>query len=485
MKRQVCDGGDTHMRMTMLTVNCGQGGLAGKAGVIAALGHETQADIICLGETHLRAAGMPRVDGYNVIASARVFRDKGQRKGGVAVAVRVGWTVQQTVIVGECELCDAMTVRVHVEELETPVHVVVVYLPPDDVRYVCACSNVGCSKANVDAGLGFIKDTVRVMTGPVLVTGDMNANVQSNSKRWRTIKQQLMAEGVDLCLHNPTVAGATAGGAGAGRELLPTRENPAAVLDLVLANEHDGEVTVSVMVDAGISDHHVLITQCVWPRKYLGGGGGGDWVGRTGGGPVPVVLTQKPVAWTSKSWRGKLMQEPNPDRTRTTLGEEVLARVRQCEPRSVGTSVLEAVNVLNRAVSTAVGKGMWQQQSKGDQLRDQHTGDARITSDMIRVAGNNMRAEMAAVRREGGDTAAVWARHKLVIKPLEHRRKAEDRVAEQREVRADIASGDYRLAARAKSKLISGNRSAAAGRSTHDRASEVVDRIGRSLYTKF
>jgi hypothetical protein len=255
-----------HCPLSVLTVNCGSGGLITVVSRIISflMGLGREVDVLVLTETHLCPGDRVDVPGYDVVwatrANSRVLSGCGRRirpKGGVAFAVCTRSPFSMSSIVRVCDRGDAALLRLESDEFVA--HVCGVYLPPKGPT-CCNCLSAGCTKAHVDAVLGAVSEWCDSVAadGPLIVSGDFNADLNSQLPavvhRQRSIiecLQQRLTQ-CQLLLANPRCS----------TGFVPTRvdavSGSATVLDLVFTSRFRG---VTVVVESNlVSDHYLLLT---------------------------------------------------------------------------------------------------------------------------------------------------------------------------------------------------------------------------------
>ena len=242
--------------VTVGVVNCGHGGLECAGDMISAFAISHHLDIIVLSETHIKAGTLPTIPYCDVMWHPRAsVRDK-HISGGVAFCVPThSVTRLDAVMLCEytCESADIIWLKYDFVRTKRPLYVCAVYLPPEDVRYVCrspTCTFIECRKSHIDIALAHIHDTCALLsrTGDILVCGDFNAHVELQTHpRCKAITSALIHtlphDDNSLSLANPTDL--------ISHAYVPTHTT-GSVLDIVLKSVHNHH-------RMGVAVHHVPV----------------------------------------------------------------------------------------------------------------------------------------------------------------------------------------------------------------------------------
>ena len=456
-----CDGGDDGVCVTVMTVNCGNGGIVAVSDLIRACADAEGVDVVLLNETHLVGGESVVIPGFGLYYGVRpAAAAAGRRCGGVAVAVRDGLCAREPVVVMECDLGDAMCVRLPVCATAVPLFVVSVYVPPDSNNFCCDCVLPSCHKCNVDASLAFVAECVRVcgLVGPVLVGGDLNAHCEQGVRSRRWGKVQRIVLGDEVAVTNPVAVVPMDGSADtrlSGLSWIPTREH--AVLDLVIftagtlvpgAGDSVRSSCSTVLIDnIPIGDHLPLLSAVTLPPLVSAPG-----AARLCGEPVPPTLSAKAVGLPTQKRKGKKAQT---QLLGVTLSKRVLALLPDnSDPLSTGTPA-QLIHEFQRVVSDSCahvemwgGQGGRAHTSWGVIGGPEHEAETAALQSLMDQRVQAMRNDVDAARASGGSVPLIKEIHRKNLRRLGHSSRALRRAGQEAQLAAAVEMGDCKEVSR-------------------------------------
>ena len=283
--RDVMVGGVADKLVVRLgAVNLGSGGWSSNCAWVEQVLLGGACDLVAMCETHLRfGSSYCAADDVCVVSYARQVKVLHHAWGGVALAARRdaggklrvgGRAVSRIATVKEfcSKWADIGCFQVDLVDVDRPLYVVVVYLPPVSSDSVCKddCGAVNCPLVHVSLAIAELALTVSTLLkrGLVVVTGDLNAIppvelledglyfTADTRRRGAVLYDALVRLGPRLELVN------CIGGKASGTRRDPTSDvGRETVLDWMLAQSGGGMTVASFAVrsDMACSDHHLLL----------------------------------------------------------------------------------------------------------------------------------------------------------------------------------------------------------------------------------